>query len=221
MKGLLIKDFRIVMNQKKFLVLYLFIAAVLGFSMDSTFIVSYVPMVATIIALSTISYDYNDNGLSFIMTLPNKPGDYAVAKYIFSVITVTAMWLVSIVIQFASFMIQKSEVSTAEVLISDAVMLPLFFLILAVMLPIELKYSPEKARVVMFVIFGVVMLAVLGGKSIIDSMAAKGLINPDKVTGAVQSFSGPAGLIAIYAACIIALSISMMISIRIMQNKEF
>ncbi len=209
------------MNQKKFLVLYLFIAAVLGFSMDSTFIVSYVPMVATIIALSTISYDYNDNGLSFIMTLPNKPGDYAVAKYIFSVITVTAMWLVSIVIQFASFMIQKSEVSTAEVLISDAVMLPLFFLILAVMLPIELKYSPEKARVVMFVIFGVVMLAVLGGKSIIDSMAAKGLINPDKVTGAVQSFSGPAGLIAIYAACIIALSISMMISIRIMQNKEF
>ena len=221
MKGLMIKDFRIIMNQKRFIVLYLFIALILSFSMDYTFIVSYVPMVSTILALSTISYDYNDNGLSFIMTLPNKPGDYAVAKYIFSMLAVTFMWLVSIVIQIIAIMIQKTDVATSEVIMTDALMLPMFLLILAVMLPIELKYSPEKARVVLFIIFGVVMLIVLGGKSIAESLSSSGIVNVEKIVAGFQNINGSVLVIAAYAVCIIVLSISMIISIRIMQNKEF
>ena len=220
MKGLMIKDFRIIMNQKRFIVLYLFIALILSFSMDYTFIVSYVPMVSTILALSTISYDYNDNGLSFIMTLPNKPGDYAGAKYIFSMLAVTFMWLVSIVIQIIAIMIQKTDVVTSEVIMTDALMLPMFLLILAVMLPIELKYSPEKARVVLFIIFGVVMLIVLGGKSIAESLSSSGIVNVEKIVAGFQNINGSVLVIAAYAVCIIVLSISMMISIRIMQNKE-
>ena len=221
MKGLMIKDFRIIMNQKRFIVLYLFIALILSFSMDYTFIVSYVPMVSTILALSTISYDYNDNGLSFIMTHPNKPGDYAVAKYIFSMLAVTFMWLVSIVIQIIAIMIQKTDVATGEVIMTDALMLPMFLLILAVMLPIELKYSPEKARVVLFIIFGVVMLIVLGGKSIAESLSSSGIVNVEKIVAGFQNINGSVLVIAAYAVCIIVLSISMMISIRIMKNKEF
>ncbi len=221
MKGLMIKDFRIIMNQKRFIVLYLFIALILSFSMDHTFIVSYVPMVSTILALSTISYDYNDNGLSFIMTLPNKPGDYAVAKYIFSMLSVTFMWLVSILLQIIAIMIQKTDVATSEVIMTDALMLPMFLLILAVMLPIELKYSPEKARVVLFIIFGLVMLIVLGGKSIAESLSSSGIVNVEKIVAGFQNINGSVLVIAAYAVCIIVLSISMMISIRIMQNKEF
>ena len=221
MKGLMIKDFRIIMNQKRFIILYLFIAVILCFSMDYTFIVSYVPMVSTILALSTISYDYNDNGLSFIMTLPNRRGDYAVAKYIFSIACVTFMWLISIVIQVASIMIQKTDVITSQVIMTDALMLPMFLLILSVMLPIELKYSPEKARVALFIIFGVVMLIVLGGKSIAESLSSSGIVNVDKIVAGVQNIDGPVVIIAAYAVCIIVLSISMITSIRIMQNKEF
>ena len=95
MKGLLIKDTKIILNQKRFLILFLFVAVVLSFSMDSSFIVSYIPMIGVIMILSTISYDYHDEGFSFLMTMPIKPGDYAVAKYVFTILGVSVFWVIS------------------------------------------------------------------------------------------------------------------------------
>lgn len=219
MKGLFIKDIRLIVNQKRFLILYLAVALILSFSMDSSFIVSYVPMMAMLLVLSTISYDYNDNGMSFIMTLPNKPGDYAVEKYIFSASGVTFMWLVSLVLQFVSFMIQKTEYVLSEVILTDALMLPMFLLIIAIMIPIELKYSPEKGRTVLFIIFGIVMIAVIAGKGLIEKIGGAGDVMELFVK--LQNMSPVVLIIAAYAVCLIALSISMVSTIRIMQNKEF
>ena len=219
MKGLFIKDIRLIANQKRFLILYLAVALILSFSMDSSFIVSYVPMMAMLLVLSTISYDYNDNGMSFIMTLPNKPGDYAVEKYIFSASGVTFMWLVSLVLQFVSFMIQKTEYVLSEVILTDALMLPMFLLIIAIMIPIELKYSPEKGRTVLFIIFGIVMIAVIAGKGLVEKIGGAGDVMELFVK--LQNMSPVVLIIAAYAVCLIALSISMVSTIRIMQNKEF
>lgn len=219
MKGLFIKDIRLIANQKRFLILYLAVALILSFSMDSSFIVSYVPMMAMLLVLSTISYDYNDNGMSFIMTLPNKPGDYAVEKYIFSASGVTFMWLVSMVLQFVSFMIQKTEYVLSEVILTDALMLPMFLLIIAIMIPIELKYSPEKGRTVLFIIFGIVMIAVIAGKGLVEKIGGVGDVMELFVK--LQNMSPVVLIIAAYAVCLIALSISMVSTIRIMQNKEF
>ena len=219
MKRLFIKDIRLIVNQKRFLILYLAVALILSFSMDSSFIVSYVPMIAMLLVLSTISYDYNDNGMSFIMTLPNKPGDYAVEKYIFSASGVTFMWLVSMVLQFVSFMIQKTEYVLSEVILTDALMLPMFLLIIAIMIPIELKYSPEKGRTVLFIIFGIVMIAVIAGKGLVEKIGGAGDVMELFVK--LQNMSPVVLIIAAYAVCLIALSISMVSTIRIMQNKEF
>ncbi len=219
MKGLFIKDIRLIANQKRFLILYLAVALILSFSMDSSFIVSYVPMMAMLLVLSTISYDYNDNGMSFIMTLPNKPGDYAVEKYIFSASGVTFMWLVSMVLQFVSFMIQKTEYVLSEVILTDALMLPMFLLIIAIMIPIELKYSPEKGRTVLFIIFGIVMIAVIAGKGLVEKIGGAGDVMELFVK--LQNMSPVVLIIAAYAVCLIVLSISMVSTIRIMQNKEF
>lgn len=219
MKGLFTKDVRLILSQKRFMILYLAVALILSFSMDSSFIVSYIPMIAMLLVLSTISYDYNDNGLSFIMTLPGKPGDYAVEKYIFSATGVTLMWLVSLVLQFVSFMIQNTEYVLSEVILTDVMMLPMFLLIIAIMIPIELRYSPEKGRTVLFIIFGIVMIAVIAGKSALEKLGSA-----DAVSGLVSKLQtiSPAGfIIAAYAVCLIAFSISMICSIRIMQNKEF
>ena len=219
MKGLLIKDIRLIANQKRFVLLYLAVALVLSVSMDSSFIVSYVPMVAMLLVLSTISYDFNDNGLSFIMTLPGKPGDYAVEKYIFTAAGVTFMWMVSLVLQFASFAIQKRDYVLNEVILTDAMMLPMFLLIVAIMIPIELKYSPEKGRTALFVIFGIVMIVAIAGKSIIEKLGGAG--DAMKLVAKLQAASPAVIIIAAYAVCLIAFSISMICSIRIMQNKEF
>lgn len=219
MKGLFIKDIRLIASQKKFMILYLAVALILSFSMDATFIVSYIPMIAMLLVLSTISYDYNDNGLSFIMTLPGKPGDYAVEKYVFSATGMTFMWMVSLVLQFISFTIQNTEYVLSEVILTDAMMLPMFLLIVAFMIPIELKYSPEKGRTVLFIIFGIIMIAAIAGKSVIEKLGGTG--DAMNLITKLQSASPVVLIIAAYAVCFIAFSISMICSIRIMQNKEF
>ncbi len=182
MKGLLIKDFKILLNQKRFLLMFICLAVILSFSMDSTFVVSYIPMIGLILMISTIAYDYNDDGFSFLMTFPIKPGDYAVAKYVFSIIGVTIFWLISLVIQFAVFAIQKESYVLSETVILDVSMLALFLVILSILLPIDIRFSPEKVRVVMFIILGIIMAGVLAGKAVL------GMIS-DKL--GIDLFSGP------------------------------
>ena len=129
------------------------------------------------------------------------------------------MWLVSLVLQFVSFMIQKTEYVLSEVILTDALMLPMFLLIIAIMIPIELKYSPEKGRTVLFIIFGIVMIAVIAGKGLVEKIGGAGDVMELFVK--FQNMSPVVLIIAAYAVCLIALSISMVSTIRIMQNKEF
>ena len=221
MKGLLVKDFKILMNQKKFMIMFCLVAIVLSFSMDSSFIVSYISMIGTILTLSTISFDYQDEGYSFLMTLPIKRGDYAVGKYAFTVLGLACFWGISLVLQFASFFLQKTEFDLAETLLADICMLPLFIFIASVLIPIEIRFSPEKVRVVMFLFFGFALVIAMGGKALLGMLE-------DKTGGQFLSkfetldMVNPVLLIlGLLALSIIMLSVSMIISIRIMQKREF
>lgn len=70
MAGLLEKDVRLIMQRKQILLLFVVIAVVLGFSQDGTFILGYLSFCASIVMVSTISYDELDHGYEFLMTLP-------------------------------------------------------------------------------------------------------------------------------------------------------
>ena len=72
MKGLLIKDIKLLNNQKKQFILLLVMFVFLGFTgiFMPEFIMGYLPFTLGIFVMSTISYDDFDNGLSFLMTLP-------------------------------------------------------------------------------------------------------------------------------------------------------
>ena len=69
MKGLLIKDFRILGQQKKLGILYIFVAVMLSMTMDPTFLVSYLPMIGVMLAFSTISYGVGSGNLFCINSL--------------------------------------------------------------------------------------------------------------------------------------------------------
>ena len=221
MKGLLIKDVKILLNQKKFMLMFILVAVFLSFSMDYSFMVSYIPMIGLILVLSSISYDYNDDGFSFLMTLPIKPGDYAVAKYVFSVLGVTVFWLISIVLQFVSLFVQKEPYVLSELLVVDVSMLAMFLLIIAILLPIDIKFSPEKVRVIMFIIFGIIMALVVGGKAVLGMLADKMGLDLFSGPNPFESVSPALFIIGLFAIGIIALSISMTYSIRVMQKREF
>ena len=71
MKGLLIKDLRLMMGQRMSVVIILILGVFISLSQsDINFAVSFIAFVGTVFALSTISYDSFENGMTFLMTLP-------------------------------------------------------------------------------------------------------------------------------------------------------
>ena len=63
MKGLFIKDLSIIGQQKKFGIMFILLALFFSFSMETTFVVAYMPILAMTMAFGTISYDSFDNGM--------------------------------------------------------------------------------------------------------------------------------------------------------------
>ena len=63
MSGLLIKDFRLLLQRKQSMVLLLVLAVALNWTMgeSNSFIMGYLPLISLIFATGTISYDEFDN----------------------------------------------------------------------------------------------------------------------------------------------------------------
>ena len=83
MKGLLIKDFKLIFGNVKMIVMLIFISIFLMFSQEEgafTFVVSYMTIITSMFVLSTISYDDFDHGMSYLMTLPLTRKIYAAEK---------------------------------------------------------------------------------------------------------------------------------------------
>ena len=89
MSGLLIKDFRLLLQRKQSMVLLLVLAVALNWTMgeSNSFIMGYLPLISLIFATGTISYDEFDNGYSFLLTLPITRRQYVLEKYLLCFVT--------------------------------------------------------------------------------------------------------------------------------------
>ena len=98
MKGLLVKDFCLIRQQKKFLAILLLLAIVLNYNSDGSFVIGYLTFVCSFLIISSISYDEYDNGYSFLFTLPVGRKTYVQSKYIFAVLLSSCSWMTGCVI---------------------------------------------------------------------------------------------------------------------------
>lgn len=222
MKGLLIKDFRLLKNQKNFFILVFVMAVFLTItggdeSSPATFVLPYVGFVCSFFVLSTISYDEYDNGNAFLFTLPFDRKIYALEKYIFGIVTGGAglLLILAFILIYTDGMAGAER--TGETLFTAGVSAALLFFFLAVMIPFQLKFGPEKGRIAMFIVllgtmalvFGIVKLAGLDDSALREAARAMGRM----------------GLSGVAAVCIAAAAavmvISMFISTRILEKKEF
>ena len=72
MKGLFIKDFKLMLLQKNFLLIILVIViGMMAFTDDVVFPLGFLSFVASLFTVSTISYDDFDNGNAFLFTFGN------------------------------------------------------------------------------------------------------------------------------------------------------
>ena len=83
MKGLLIKDFKLMKMQKNFfLMMIAIVIAISFFQNEISFPLGFLPFVISLFSLSTISYDEFDNGNAFLFSLPISRKDYVKEKYL-------------------------------------------------------------------------------------------------------------------------------------------
>ena len=156
MKGLYIKDFKLMMNQKMF---FIVIAAMaIFFAVTQTnifFVISYATFIAAMFVISSISYDEFNNGLSYLMTLPTTRKKYVQEKYVFGCILLVIAWI-STFLATTAFYLGKGEL----ILLSDWLITCFMILLCAVImmqcvLPLQLKFGQNKGNIAMALIVGV------------------------------------------------------------------
>ena len=222
MTGLLEKDILILVKQKKLFIIYLASAIMLSFAMDSSFVVSYFTMIGSLLVLSTLSYDSFDNGLSFLMTLPACAKTYAREKYVFSVIGLLCSWIAGVAAQFISLLLQKQSFDAADLISMDLAFIPIFLIIVSLMLPINLKFGPEKGRIILIIIIAIVMgIGLLGKKLILSLLKDPNQIDLEYWMLKIQSIPQSMIVLAGYGISILFFFITMAISVGIMNKKEF
>lgn len=218
MKGLLVKDFRLMKGQKNFLVLlFIMIAFVFISGMDASFFMGYLPFLFMIAAMSTITYDEFDNGMAFLMVLPISRKLYVQEKYLFGGL----LGFTGLASAFVLFLISEinkgSSMTFTQYVLLFLCFLAFVILFLCLMIPIQLKFGSEKGRIVLFIIFfGIIGIVYLVSK-ITDKIPAQVI----EVFRGIQKL--PFGILAALAVgiYILALFISLKISLGIMEKKEW
>ncbi|MDD6157696.1 MAG: ABC-2 transporter permease [Lachnospiraceae bacterium] len=217
MAGLFDKDLRILLQRKQAILLFLAIAVVLGFSTGGTFVVGYTAICFLMLSVGTISYDEFDNGYSFLMTLPITRRTYILEKYLLSGVCGIVAWIVSVVICICESFFQKAAFVTEDFLVEAAAILPVVFLIMCMMIPVQIKYGAEKSRVVLVAVMGIAVVGGIGIKKAVELLN----LPLDAVLEKMYTITDVQILVGLVVLTIAAMLLSFAISVRIMYHKEF
>ena len=218
MKGLLIKDFKLLLGQKRFF------AIVIGFGLFFMFLnenpsagIGYVTMLLTIFTLSTMSYDEFDNGMAYLMTLPVTRKTYVREKYVFAGVIALLAAIGSTIMALISSYIMNISFVMLEAVVTGGTLILVAWLILAVTIPVQMKFGAEKSRVAMMMAMGAIFIVFM--------LLMKGIeYFGGDLTGVVSFFVGlDAGLLifmGVFAAILVLLA-SCGTSVRIILKKEY
>lgn len=217
MKGLLIKDLRLMKMQKNFFILIIVIGIGLVLAGNEiSFTLVFLSFVISLFSISTISYDEFDNGYPFLFTLPISRSLYVKEKYVLSLILGLGSLILATVI-CAIITLFKNNIPLFDLLMMALMILPYIILVQAIMIPFQLKFGAERGRIA--------IIGVLGAIILLGILIFQGLkilkINFAVIVEQISVLDiRVLGFILVILAVVI-LFISLIISIKIMKQKEF
>ncbi len=218
MKGMFIKDLCIMKLQVRFFILIVILAVMLAANgSGASFFLSYVMFVFSIFTITTISYDEMDNGMMYLLTLPVTRKQYVLEKYLFGIFMIGLSAVISLLLMPAGLMIQKAELNMTELLLVTAMTTGIVLVFLAMAFPVQFKFGSEKGRIMMFILFAVIVLVMVGAEKIL------GMYGIDLEAGLNQLENVGAGVAAAIPLIfgLLAYGISVMVSLRILEKKEY
>ncbi|MGF0033376.1 ABC-2 transporter permease [Bariatricus sp. SGI.154] len=218
MKGLLVKDIRLMLNQKQFFGVVALMAVVfLSVYSDPSFVISYITLMFSIFTISTISYDEYENGMCYLFTLPISRKGYVREKYIFGVITTLLSFTVISVLSFIASAIRHIGFDVKEWIFTGVTSLLLITLVLAVNIPLQLKFEAERSRMAMLVTFaGAFVVAYLVVK--ITSLVGVDMV---KLIERLAETNLKGCVVFACAVWALGMLISYLVAVRVMEKKDF
>lgn len=217
MAGLLEKDFRIILQRKSSLLIFVAMGIMFAFTRMDSFVVSYLTILGMILGLGTISYDEFDNGMPFIMSLPVNEKIYAIEKYVFLGICGGISWIFAMIIYLGTGLIRGGVEFGKEDIIGAIAVIAVMWIMLDVMVPVQIKFGAEKSRIFYLIIIGAAMIAGFAAKKGIEASD----ISVVEIIEKLDRISDVVIGLGVAAATVIATVISAMCSISILKKKEY
>lgn len=149
MKGLLIKDFSLFKNEFLIYFILFTIFGVGAIIINQPIINMTACIVLSSLTISTLSYDSYDNGYAFLFTLPFTRKEYVLEKYGLA-LGLNLIWLIGYSI--VSWILYKDINIQIVIMFSSMI-----FVYNSVMIPLYIKYSAEKAKVVLGFVTGFIV----------------------------------------------------------------
>lgn len=218
MKGLLIKDFKLLKGQKQFFASVLIVMTVfLMTSNNLSFVISYITVMMGMLTLTTISYDEHENGMGYLFTLPVSRKGYVREKYLFGIMTTLPVLAVVSAIAFLVSGIRHIDFTVEEW--GGAIMgsMLIVTMMLSLLIPIELKFGAERSRIAMTLVFGGAFAVVYIVAKASEFLGIDWKIWIDRLNG----LDLPVVWGAFAVICGGALAISYLFSLRFLMRREF
>ncbi len=219
MKGLLVKDLKLLISSQRTIVVGLLFVAMfmLSFDFDYIFIVGWVAYFAMMVSIGTINYDELDNCNAFLFTLPFSRSTYVAEKYVFVLVSTIGSWLIALCAVMGFQLFSHQTTDTFSLLSYTTTLLPVAFLMISLILPIQLKFGIEKSRVAMMIVFcAIFAVSYFGVDTFKNNVSANELITNIMTftsTNIIQGVALLAGLMLLY--------VSFVVSKNIVEHKEF
>lgn len=221
MKGLLVKDIKLMANQKVYLLLAFFLPFLYLIVLndgDTSFIISYFTVLATMVGIGTIYYDAYDNGEAFLFTLPISRKGYVREKYVLTMLILAATLIIMAALAWLSVVIRHIDYDASEFLAEVGAAVCLVALMSAMIIPVNLKFGVEKSKYVTILGMGALVLVVFAlimWEGIYPIMEAL-----EKYENLMRQ-SPVKGMAAMLAVSATVLAMSYALSVRVMEKKEF
>ena len=194
MKGLLYKDFCILMRQMR-----IFMVAILLLCVVNEQLATFAILYAAMLPYSTLAYDEQSQWLRFAAMTPCRPLDIVLSKYLLGWLLMGGAAGISLLLNAVIGRL-GTELSAAAVVSALAA----GFICLSVMLPLMFRFGVERARMVVILLF-VVIFSLVGSGEFFSSLALPVLENLP---------------LLLMAAAVLISAGSVMLSVKLFRGRE-
>lgn len=216
MKGLILKDIYNAMTQGKALIFMIVIFGVCFANAASGTLIMMCTIYAAVMVVNNLALDEMCSWEVYALTMPITRSQLVLSKYIVSAAYSLCGILLGIVMTAALRVLGFGQgQSSPELILAISVTgLAMATVFIALLIPVNFKFGVQKGR---FVLLGIAALIGGGGVVLSGNEDSKVLAALDKL----GQLNGATMILITLAAAAVIMSISFMISVRIVNNKEF